>query len=83
MPKALWFPVLELALDRYPADRDRLAVQLSVVFEAYRADGPDQSAIRYALENYLFEFLVEPGYREIVAEAHPELSALVARVVSS
>jgi hypothetical protein len=83
VPDALWLPVLRPTLDRFPADRERLAEQLSVVFEAYQAEGPDQDGIRYALHTSLFEHLMEPGYREIVAEVHPRLSALVARVLSS
>jgi hypothetical protein len=77
-PDVLWFPLLEPALDAYPAGRDRLAVLLSVVFDAYRADGPAHAGIRAALENYVFEYLAEPAYRRIVAEVHPDLSALVA-----
>ncbi|GAA3431975.1 hypothetical protein [Kutzneria kofuensis] len=81
VPDALWFPALEPTLERYPADRERLSAQLQVVFEAYQADGPARDSIRYALENYVFEYLVEPGYREIVAEVHPLLSTVVDRVM--
>ena len=79
--EALWWPLLKPALEAYPADRERLTGLLSVVFDAHQADGPDQNGIRYALHVYVLEYLSDPGCREIVAELHPDLAALVAREV--
>jgi hypothetical protein len=83
VPNALWFPVLKPTLDRYPDDRDRLAEQLQVVYEAYQDEGQLRAAVRANLADYVLEWLQDPRYREIVAEVHPELSALVAREVYS
>lgn len=80
VPNALWHPVLKPALERFPADRDHLAEQLSVAFDAYQAEGPDRDAVRYALQVYLFEWLLEPAYIGIVTELHPDLAALVNRL---
>lgn len=82
VPDALWLPVMRPTFQRYPADRGKLVDQLQVVFEAYQDDGPRRDPIRYFLWHYLLHHLQDPPYKEIVAELHPELAALVAQAVS-
>ena len=72
---------MEPAFARYPESRAELAEQLDVVFEAYEAEGPPHDSSRDGLEDYILGRLGNAKYRDIVAELHPRLSALVARVM--
>ncbi|MFI5611662.1 hypothetical protein [Amycolatopsis sp. NPDC051903] len=77
VPDALWHPVMKPTLNNYPRTKDRVAAQLRVVLEAYRAEHPDRDATRYAIEQYVFIYLQDPPYRAIVEEVDPELASVV------
>ncbi|QRP42709.1 hypothetical protein [Amycolatopsis sp. FDAARGOS 1241] len=56
----LWHRVMEPTLNNFPRTKERVAAQLRVVLEVYRAEHPDQDTTRYMIEQSVFIYLQEP-----------------------